>query len=357
MKYIKQLDSLRAIAVIFVIIRHWVPKNNIINILPTGAIGVDIFFVLSGYLITCILFDNRNIADLHSTSKKAVLKNFYMRRTLRIFPIYYLTVFLLLIFHEYMGTNIRSVYLYYITYTSNFYLFKIHAWNGMITHLWSLAVEEQFYLIWPLLILFLKKKHFLPLIFIFIFIGVVSQCLLAQIKLSSVLTFTCFDAFGLGALLAWYQTYRKEKLERLYAVLKILACIAAVLFVVSIFKKGLFLPQRTIISIMALWLISFITLKQHSSLLIKNPILNNAFLIFIGKISYGVYLYHNFIPKLNSLTFNKYINPLFPNLLSVQYRSQVFWIENIILLVLVSWISYFIIERKFLSLKKYFNYQ
>lgn len=63
MKYVKELDSLRAIAVIFVIISHWIPHSNIINKIPNGPIGVDIFFVLSGFLISKILFDNRNKAE------------------------------------------------------------------------------------------------------------------------------------------------------------------------------------------------------------------------------------------------------------------------------------------------------
>jgi len=175
MKYIKQLDSLRAIAVILVIISHWIPATNVINRIPNGAIGVDIFFVLSGFLISKILFDQRNNAELLNIPKFTLVKNFYVRRTLRIFPIYYLTIFVLLLFSKSTGTNIQSAFAYFLTYTSNFYFFKIQTWDGMVSHLWSLAVEEQFYLIWPWIILFSNKKYFLHIITIFILIGVLSN--------------------------------------------------------------------------------------------------------------------------------------------------------------------------------------
>src|ERR1700733_11280286 len=105
MTYIKQLDSLRAIAVILVIVSHWMSGDSIIGRFPTGSIGVDIFFVLSGFLISKILFDNRNKSEELNISKSATIKNFYIRRALRIFPIYYLTIFILLFIHKYTGTN------------------------------------------------------------------------------------------------------------------------------------------------------------------------------------------------------------------------------------------------------------
>lgn len=359
MKYIKQLDSIRAIAVILVIISHWIPSTNLINRILNGAIGVDIFFVLSGFLISKILFDNRNKAEELNISKSTLLKNFYVRRTLRIFPIYYLTIFALLLFSKSTGTNIQSAFVYFVTYTSNFYFFNIQGWDGMVSHLWSLAVEEQFYLIWPWIILFSNKKYFLHIISIFIFIGVLSQYLMSGVKMSSVLTFTCFDAFGLGAILSWIITYSNDKLKKFYFIISIVSAISFFFFLLGLIQnKWTFIPLRTIVSLITLWIITYIVIYHNTNSLKFKFILNNRVLIFLGKISYGLYLYHNIIPStLNSKIINIYINPLLPDLLYKKYWGQLFLLENTILLVVISWLSFIFIEKRFLNLKKYFEYQ
>ncbi|MGB4773709.1 MAG: acyltransferase [Daejeonella sp.] len=358
MKYIKQLDGLRAIAVILVIISHWIPTTNLINRIPNGAIGVDIFFVLSGFLISKILFDNKNRAEELNIPKSTSIKNFYVRRTLRIFPIYYLTIFILLLFSKYTGTNIQSAFVYFLTYTSNFYFFDIQGWDGMVSHLWSLAVEEQFYLIWPWVILFSNKKYFLHIISIFIFIGVLSQYLMSGVKMSSVLTFTCFDAFGLGAFLSWIITYAPDKLKRFYVIISVVSAISFFLFIVgAIQNKWTVIPFRTLVSFITLWIITYIIINRETNSLKFKFILNNRVLIFLGKISYGLYLYHNIIPTLNSKIINIYINPLLPDILYKKYWGQLYLLENSILLVAISWLSFILIEKRFLNLKKYFDYQ
>lgn len=357
MKYIKQLDSLRAIAVVLVIISHWIPANYMINRIPNGAIGVDMFFVLSGFLITRILFNSRNKAELLHTPTSKLVKNFYIRRTLRIFPIYYLVIFLLLIFHQSTGTNIQSAFLYFATYTSNFYFYRIQGWEGMLSHLWSLAVEEQFYLIWPWIILFLNKKYFLPVILCFIGIGIVSQIIMSDVPISTVLTFTCFDAFGLGALLSWQLTFKPHTLKRFYAGLSIGTVLILALYIFGItHNQWAFIPIRTAVSVGALWLITYIIVSLGTGKLRFKFIFNNSVLIFLGKISYGLYLYHNIIPEaLNSKIINVYINPLLPDILYKKYWGELFLVENAILLVLISWLSYKYIEKPFLNLKKHFE--
>lgn len=359
MKYIKQLDSLRAIAVLLVIISHWIPSSNVINSIPNGPIGVDIFFVLSGFLISKILFEQRNNAELLNISKSTLVKNFYVRRTLRIFPIYYLTIFALLLFSKNTETDIESAFVYCLTYTSNFYFFYIQRWEGIISHLWSLAVEEQFYLIWPWIILFCNKKYLLHIITIFILIGVLSQYLMSGIKMSSLLTFTCFDAFGLGAFLAWMTTYAKEKLTKFYLIISVIASIATLFFILdAIEQKWTILPLRTIVSFITIWVITYIIIHRETKSLKFKFILNNKILIFLGKISYGLYLYHNIIPgTLNSKIINKYLNPLLPDLLYKKYWGQLFLLENVILLITISWLSFTLLEKRFLNLKKYFDYK
>src|SRR4051812_1594936 len=87
--YYKQLDSVRALAVTMVIVYHWMPKRNEF-ILPLGGWGVELFFVLSGFLITKILLEDRLSAETQQLNKLVVFKNFVIRRSLRIFPLYYL---------------------------------------------------------------------------------------------------------------------------------------------------------------------------------------------------------------------------------------------------------------------------
>ena len=158
--YYPKLNSLRAIAIILVLIEHF--AYAIGSHFSAGYYGVDLFFVLSGFLITNILLkknDNTNFKNW---------VNFIGRRALRIFPIYYLTILVLLIF-DYQP--LKQELLYVATYTYNYawVYYKLPLSN--ISHFWSLAVEEQFYLVWPIIILmFLKFKRGLLLIMVFIYV-------------------------------------------------------------------------------------------------------------------------------------------------------------------------------------------
>ena len=113
-EYIPQFDSIRAIAVLLVIIHHWFPENKVLNFLPNGPLGVNTFFVLSGFLITGILLKSRKLVESGSKGKSTVFKNFYIRRSLRIFPIYYL---LLLILSLLSNEEILQNGIYSVSYT------------------------------------------------------------------------------------------------------------------------------------------------------------------------------------------------------------------------------------------------
>jgi peptidoglycan/LPS O-acetylase OafA/YrhL len=348
MEYIKQLDSLRGIAVLMVIVHHWIPES-IINIIPNGIIGVWFFFVLSGFLISNILFLQKKEYDENRKSWSSVIKNFYVRRSLRIFPIYYLTVILLIVFASSTGTSIGSSWGYFLTYTSNFYFFKTQQWDGMISHLWTLAVEEQFYLIWPFLVLFVNKKNLSLLIAIFILTGVVTEYILIPNPMGNILTFSCFHAFGLGGLLAWVRVYKLEDLGEFYIYLSYTAIALSAIYIIQ--KAGFLfelITVRTLIAIVSTWLIGFIILNPNSKNIGFKLILNSSFLIFLGKISYGIYLFHNIVPYLTqfirislSLDDSKLI------------RGQYF-VENFIFLILLAWISFNVIEKPFLNVKKHF---
>jgi peptidoglycan/LPS O-acetylase OafA/YrhL len=150
-----QLDALRAFAVLSVLAVHFVSHPpRWLEVVPWAACGVQLFFVLSGFLITGILLDSRNEVEA-GASRFWMLRQFYTRRFLRIFPLYYAVVLVgwlikLPGFTETLGWN--------LSYLTNFYILQKGAWIEVASHLWTLSVEEQFYLVWPWVVLFLPNK-------------------------------------------------------------------------------------------------------------------------------------------------------------------------------------------------------
>ena len=353
MNYIKQLDSVRAIAVLLVIASHWLFDNPVIIAIQAGRLGVDTFFVLSGFLISGILLRNRAEIESSAGNKADAIKNFFIRRGLRIFPIYYLTIFILFALGDETHTHIKENFIYFLTYTSNFYFYKNDAWDGILSHLWSLAVEEQFYLIWSWFILFIPRERLLAGIIVFIGIGVVANYTLRN-SFDLVLPFTCFDAFGLGALLA-FAVFKQFDLAKIYRIvgLAILACVGVMLDSV-LRRHAMVIPARTVHSIIALFVIIYIIYKREKGQE-QFFILNNKLLIFLGKISYGMYLYHVPLSQ-NNAYLHKYINSYFPSFI-VRHETYVLFAENFLLLVALSWLSWVLIERPILKLKDNFNYQ
>lgn len=152
------LDGLRAVAILLVLLAHWSQTRSFpatgatVTVLRQGAIGVDIFFVLSGFLITVLLM--RELGETKTVS----LKEFYLRRVLRIIPAF--ATFVLVIFAL---TNLGFVALHpgewisVLTYTVNWISPEHRSWE--VGHLWSLSIEEHFYLIWPLLLLRLEPRR------------------------------------------------------------------------------------------------------------------------------------------------------------------------------------------------------
>ncbi len=150
--YIKQLDGLRFVAVTLVLIDHW--TGDALNF-PISYLGVCMFFVLSGFLITRILLQAKEKDEKFARGHGFSLKQFYIRRTIRIFPVYYLTIFILYLLNE---PPIREKIAWYLTYSTNIYVALKHTWLGSSDHLWSLAVEEQFYLFFPFVVLFIPLR-------------------------------------------------------------------------------------------------------------------------------------------------------------------------------------------------------
>jgi len=155
MPFYPLLDSLRAVAVLAVILHHYNEAyfgNKQYGYLALA--GVNIFFVLSGFLITNILLRSRNEFELHGKSRLKILSRFFVHRVFRIFPLYYLVIILALLFRiPSASANSASL----LTYTINYAFIGAGKFIEPFSHFWTLAVEFQFYLLWPFVVLLVPR--------------------------------------------------------------------------------------------------------------------------------------------------------------------------------------------------------
>jgi peptidoglycan/LPS O-acetylase OafA/YrhL len=296
-KYIKSLDGIRAIAALLVLIFHfsqyaiftsdwgkWIQKIGYL-----GQTGVSLFFVLSGFLITRILFD-----QIH---KPHYWKNFLIRRALRIFPLYYLyLIFEYFIIPTIYDTGIPDLSLqwYYWFYLQDFA--TTFQWPAAgPKHFWSLAVEEHFYLIWPFIVLYYKTTKIIYPIFIILIIGAITRFFLAYLGYETYFfTFARMDEIALGAFLAWME--KNERLDffkqKIFYLSTICTALIAIIMWGLFSADGLLIVQvvkYNLISLLYfLWLGKTITLSTNHWI---SKVLCAGFFQFTGKISYGLYVY------------------------------------------------------------------
>jgi peptidoglycan/LPS O-acetylase OafA/YrhL len=241
---------------------------------------------------------------------------------------------------------------HYFTYTQNYLFFEKNFQSPLLNHTWSLAVEEQFYLFWPFLILLIPRKAELPVL-----IGVVLTGILTKIYFIDYytahgtvkgLTFLHFDTLGAGALLAYMNTYKKENIlkfiEKIADPLFILTLIGSLLLNYYRIGVSFFLPF--LLMLMAFSLV-FICSRNFKSIL--NPILNLNVLRRIGKISYGVYLYHKLVPFFFNFVYAKTgLTPI--------HNSIILFIIYFAITMLVASLSWKFLESPILKLKEKFDF-
>ncbi|HHF5936939.1 TPA: acyltransferase family protein [Haemophilus influenzae] len=342
-KYRPEIDGLRAIAVISVIIYH---LNE--NWLSGGFLGVDIFFVISGFLITGII-----ITEIQQNSFS--LKQFYTRRIKRIYPAF-ITVMALVSFIAsaifiYNDFNkLRKTIELAIAFLSNFYLgltqgyFDLSANENPVLHIWSLAVEEQYYLIFPL-ILILAYKKFREIKVLFIITLILFFILLATSFVSAnfykevlrqpniyYLSNLRFPELLVGSLLAIYHNL-SNKVQLSRQISNILAILSTLLLFSCLFLMNndiAYIPGITLILPCIFTALIIHTTSQNN---IVKLCLSNKAIVFIGKISYSLYLYHwIFIAFAYYITGEKQIN------------NQSIAIV-IVLTIIFSVLSYYLIEQ------------
>jgi peptidoglycan/LPS O-acetylase OafA/YrhL len=304
-----QLDALRFFAVLGVLISHfWIPQGLpwLFADIDWGWLGVRLFFVLSGFLITRILLDARRLAETTTLTSTYLIRQFYIRRFLRIFPIYYLVIAIALLFKVALG---RELLVWLVSYTPNIYITVYNTWMGVFSHFWSLAVEEQFYLLWPCLIMFLPKK-WIPAVITFVILLAPMYRFWAyqtyQFEISpfdfkaGTFTLASFDSLGLGALLAYaWQTKLSPVILQKYLTGLILP-LGLFLYTASLalyhyqIRPSIFFTLNDLAaSLIFTWLVSAASLGFKD---MTGKFMNFPAFSYLGKISYGIYIYHYFMP-------------------------------------------------------------
>ena len=347
--FLPQLEGLRAYAILFVIIAHWQVDGNAYEywIRWAGVWGITFFYVLSGFLIgNIVLKENENLKDKTLKTMLPVLKVFYIRRMLRIFPIYYLTIFVLLIIG--FPLCIDKVFPWLFFHASNLYIF-FHGWIWPITHFWSLAVEEHFILIFPLLIFFIPKRFVLHAIIGMGITGIVCRTglYLAHHEYYHIFTLSSFDSLAIGVLLA----YLKMKYQNL-SYMHLIGVVGLVLYVFLPLPSFLYFTGKTLLKVAipsaALCSMALVYFASNGIGGITKLFLENKVCLYIGKIGYGLYVYHNLIPDLTTYLFEK-CNITMP-------VSPILYAINALILLFLATISYYAIENPIYSFRKYFQY-
>jgi peptidoglycan/LPS O-acetylase OafA/YrhL len=338
MRYLKQIDGLRAFAVIGVIIHHWTTvSTNFSFLMHLGAFGVDLFFVISGFLITTILIKEKN------NGKKIIenIKIFYIRRSLRIFPIYYIFLILIFIFN---WTEIKPNALSLLGYYFNFDMY-FNGWAkfSYVQHLWSLSVEEQFYIFWPLIVfLFINKNNFyifIPLLIVVSFVFCLSFLLFSPYKEVKLFTPFAFMSLFLGSLLSYI---KDRNIKVPYSSIFIIVFLSIFLLlkldlIPHFYGKNII---GYLIPFPSLMFFLLVNKAADGYKGVAKVILENNFLCFIGKISYGLYIYHMIIPHL-----------FFDNI------SYINIFYNTLILFVIALSSWYLIENPINKLKNRFSYK
>lgn len=358
--YIKQIDGLRAIAVLMVVVFHWFPRGWVTES-ALGLMGVDIFFVISGFLITRILlvYKYNQEAGVDKYNKWHILGRFMYRRALRIFPAYFLLLFILYQISYFLPNTLKFDWVWYVSYLQNFLFYIRQAWAvGKLSHFWTLAVEEQFYLFWPLIILFVNvRRERITILFLFL-IGILSihflPLVLPKKQLVDILTPTCLHAFALGAIVSWMHLNKYTYLHK--STIYLIVGMSIILFslVCHLIDINPVLDHRTLVSLGTAGIIMFILNNNHS--FFGHYVLGNQVLVYIGKISYGIYLYHNFIPGyLKGIRIwlakshpDTWVMHYFPD---INKGVVLFYTECFALLFLIAFCSYRFFEKPLLAFK------
>lgn len=346
-----------------------VPTNAfervLVGVTNYGSYGVELFFVLSGFLITGILVDN--------FQKPHYFRNFYMRRVLRIFPLYY-GVLVLVFFVAPLVPLLRGPTLTYLSehqlwawlYGVNVFIARSGTWSfSYLDHFWSLAVEEHFYLFWPLVVfaLALRPRVLVAVCFATALCAISARIVGSLMGLSWWTTYVFtpfrFDGLALGAFIAVVMRQHEGPrllLRSLPRVAGIASLLLAITFLWTRMRPDLglelALPVRAalILVLLACFLVWAINAPERAA---TSRFLRSRSMVFLGTYSYGLYVYHHFISYylMSNRTVLELARWLGSHTIAVVLQAALGAAASIA----IAYVSYELFEKRFLELKRRFE--
>jgi peptidoglycan/LPS O-acetylase OafA/YrhL len=361
--HITALDGIRGLAVLMVMIFHFFQRGNFLYfpvgkalsaVSRIGQTGVDLFFVLSGFLITGILIDAKG--------SRNYLRNFYVRRLLRIFPLQYaalaFVLFVIPLIIHVGWMNFRDQlwgWLFAINIHSTFF----HDSLRLPAHFWSLAVEEHFYLVWPTVVLLCSRRGLYRASWICIAISLIARVVMLKLHLSVFFfTLTRLDGLAIGALLALFIRGPRGP-ERLSEIRPqwLLAgsfILLAPMWVLAGGKagEGAETAKYLLLALMYGALLAAALDPARPSI---GHLFSNRILTTLGKYSYGLYVWDSILqdvlaPWVSSASLSRWVHNRYLLML-------VCWVIQFSTTFLLAFLSWHLFEKQFLKLKRFFAYE
>ena len=366
--YLKPIDGLRGLAILLVLMFH-------LEIAYFGWAGVILFFVLSGYLITKTLYTEKE----SSSPLKNKFRNFWARRALRIFPLYYLYFFILLLILIFKGLPANPEMPWLFTYSYNFYLINVYDTKGpsfLTGHLWSLSIEEQFYLFFPFFVFLFKRNQMKIAVIIIIAISILFRLFFSVYEADNSSgyldyhPFTYLDSFLFGAAVFIFKAdnMKPSTVYRIFIFSALLTLLGGLYIYMEVNQGERFSFVKYLSSfgieahytknLYRVWGLLQLNLFFSSLLLLLLLPINKGGLywikrifeikplVSIGKMSYGMYIFHAIIVWLLLIIFNHEITGM---------NKYVFFVLCLGVTWFVAFAVYHLYEKRFLMLKERFR--
>jgi peptidoglycan/LPS O-acetylase OafA/YrhL len=313
--------------------------------------------VLSGFLITGILLRERDRVASGTMPAGTALRTFYVRRFLRLFPAYYLLLAVLGV--TALVPGFLQDWPWYVTYLQNWLIAVRREFPGGIGHLWSLAVEEQFYLFWPLVILLASQRAIPRLLIAFAAAAVLFRVVIQLFGEMNTMapTIACLDSLAIGGMLAWHRHRFPGNVEPRQRALRVALWVGGssmlATFVLSVvLDRGwrlLNVTEAFGAALVSVWLVNAASSRADT---MPNRVLSWAPIAYLGKISYGMYLYHHVL----IYAFRNHSGMDDATDWIGEREGSVFFLLVLVATIAAATLSWYAVERPINGLKRRFPY-